>query len=259
MTPPAHTSTDSLWAACQAGDEAAREQLIAKHLPLVYHIARKMIAGISGEADLDDLISAGTVGLINAVEAFDAGRGLAFSTYAAPRIRGAILDDLRRWDHAPRSVRRKQRQIAAAKEGLTSSLKRQPRSTETAGALGIDVETLWRWESESADVAQVPLDAPIDADRGHTTTPAELLVGGSAAEIEDRVNHGQEVELMKEALKTLPERERLVLTLYYFEELKLFEIADILDLTESRISQIRNAALRTVRAAMAPVRAEVAA
>jgi RNA polymerase sigma factor for flagellar operon FliA len=245
----------TLWAAYQAGDEAARDHLVAKHLPLVHHVARKILAGISGDADVGDLVSAGTVGLINAIESFDPGRGLAFSTYAAPRIRGAILDDLRRWDHAPRSIRRKQRQITAAKNGLTGSLSREPVARETAAALGIEVETLWRWESESVDVVQVPLDAPIDVEQGRITTPADLLAGGLESDVEDQVNHDEEVAHMRVALQGLPERERLVLTLYYYEELKLHEIAEVLNLTESRISQIRTAALKTLRAAMAPLRA----
>jgi len=101
------TEAMKLWDACHDGDVDARERLLAQHLPLVHHVARKLMRTLGTDVDADDLVSAGTMGLMQAVETFDASRGLAFSTFAAPRIRGAILDDLRRWDHAPRSVRRK--------------------------------------------------------------------------------------------------------------------------------------------------------
>ncbi len=244
----------SLWAANRAGDELAREQLLAKHLPLVHHVARKVLAALPGQAELGDLVSAGTLGLMNAIESFDEGRGLAFSTYAAPRIRGAILDDLRRWDPAPRSVRRKARQISRTRDVLTGRLEREPVAAETARELGIDMDTLFRWESSAADAVQVPLDAPIDATRHRSATPAELLVGAGAEQIEDGITRDEEASAVLEALRTLTERDRLVLTLYYFEELKLAEIAEVLDLTESRISQIRSKALRTLRAELAGLR-----
>ncbi len=244
----------SLWTAYRSGDELAREQLLAKHLPLVHHIARKVLAALPGQAGLGDLVSAGTLGLINAIDSFDEARGLAFSTYAAPRIRGAILDDLRRWDPAPRSVRRKLRQINRARDALTGALEREPDAHETAVALGIDVETLYRWQTSAANAIQVPLDAPIDSSRQRSASPAELLTGAAGEEIEGDVAHEEEVEAMMEALQRLGERDRLVLTLYYFEELKLAEIAQVLNLTESRISQIRGKALRALRGELAGLR-----
>lgn len=244
----------SLWAASRDGDDAAREQLLARHLPLVHHVARKVLAALPGQAELGDLVSAGAIGLMNAIDSFDESRGLAFSTYAAPRIRGAILDDLRRWDPAPRSVRRKLRQIGRARDSLTGTLQREPAAQETADALGIDVDTFFRWESAAAEAVQVPLDAPIDATRNHSATPAELLVGAAGEQIEDGIARDEEVQAVRGALENLGERDRLVLTLYYFEELKLAEIARVLNLTESRISQIRSKALRTLRAELATVR-----
>ncbi|HEX7127280.1 MAG TPA: FliA/WhiG family RNA polymerase sigma factor [Thermodesulfobacteriota bacterium] len=241
-------------AADPATVEPSRDQIVERHLPLVHHVARKIHAAAPGRAELGDLISAGTMGLINAVESYDPGRGLAFSTYAAPRIRGAILDDLRRWDHAPRSIRRKQRRLSLAREDLSRTLQREPTPAETARAVGIELETLHRWEAKTADAVQVPLDAPLDSDKGRGATHADILVGSTGAEVEDHINHAQEVERMKSALQRLPERERLVLTLYYYEELKLHEIAEVLDLTESRISQIRSKALKSLRAELAPLR-----
>jgi len=246
--------SDHLWHALHAGDEGAREQLLARHLPLVYHVARKLLPTLPGHAELGDLVSAGTIGLMEALQGFDQTRGLAFSTYAAARIRGAILDDLRRWDPAPRSVRRKLRQISRASDSLMGRLEREPDADETADALGIDRDTLFRWQATAAEAIQVPLDAPLDPMRSHSATPAEMLVGACSEQIEEGIVRSEEVSALMDALQRLTERDRLVLTLYYFEELKLAEIAQVLDLTESRISQIRSKALRTLRAELADLR-----
>lgn len=245
----------TLWEAWQVhGDEKARESLLIRHLPLVRHVARQVLPTLSVEASLDDLVSAGSIGLINAVESFDPSRGLAFSTYAAPRIRGAILDDLRRQDHVPRSIRRKQRRIAAAEEELSGNLDRKPDARETAAKIGVDVETFWRWKSDAEEAIQVSLDQPATTKNGGTVTQGEMLEGTSGREIEDLVNHDQEVSVLRDEIMRLKERERVVLTLYYLEELKLREIAQVLGLTESRVSQIRSKAIGTLRGRMSRLR-----
>lgn len=245
----------TLWEAYQQqGDETARVQLLERHLPLVHHVARQIMRTLSVSVDLDDLVSAGSVGLMNAVASFDPGRGLAFSTYAAPRIRGAILDDLRRSDHVPRSIRRKQRQISAAEEALSGTLSRRPTDRETAEHMGIDIHTLWRWKADTEEAVQVSLDQPVNTAHGRTAQPADLLQGSSGLESEQRLNSEQEAELLRDEIMRLKERERIVLTLYYFEELKLHEIAKVLGLTESRVSQIRSKALLTLRGRMARLR-----
>ena len=109
----------ALWRALANGDAAARETLLKEHLSLVHHVARQLSRSLAAPADFDELVSCGTIGLMSALDAFDVSRGLAFSTFAVPRIRGAILDELRRQDHVPRSIRRKTREIAAARENLT--------------------------------------------------------------------------------------------------------------------------------------------
>lgn len=245
-----------LWEAYRVqGDVGARDELLSRHLRLVHHVARDMIRKLRVEVEFDDLVSAGTLGLVAAVESFDPARGLAFSTYAAPRIRGAILDDLRRWDHVPRSVRRKQRQIAAARDALMSELHRVPEDRETAAELGIDVEKLWRWQADAEDAGHVSLDRPVDEGEGRGTAAVDLLAGATGEEIEAEVNFKQEVGILREAVMRLKEQERTVLVLYYYEELKLHEIASILGLTESRVSQIRSKALQTLRSRSAGLRA----
>ena len=243
------------WARMAAGDIDARNHLITEHLGLVHHVARQMSRTLAVKADFDELVSAGTMGLMAALEAFDHSRGLAFSTFAAPRIRGSILDDLRRQDHVPRSVRRKTREIHAARETLMRVLGRAPEDAEVAEHLGVDLETLWKWKGDIESAHQVPLDrGPAERD-GATPAPADVLAheeqkGG----VEERINHEQEVAILREAILQLKEQERVVLSLYYFEELKLHEIATVLELTESRVSQIRSKALGKLRGQLGPLR-----
>ena len=243
------------WRAYVRGDAAARERLLAEHLGLVRFVARQVSRGVSVEADFDELVSAGTIGLLNALESFDAGRGLAFSTFAAPRIRGAILDELRRQDHVPRSVRRKAREIGAAREALTRLHNRAPDDREIAGHLGVDLRTLWRWQADVAGAVRVTLDRPTgDAD---APSPLELLVGDGGDGVEASLTHDQEVAALRRAILGLKPQERTVLALYYFEELKLHEIAKVLELTESRISQIRSKAIQQLRLQLARMRGEL--
>ena len=254
---PRESSVDeaSWWARMAEGDIVARNHLITEHLGLVHHVARQMSRTLAVKADFDELVSAGTMGLMAALEAFDHSRGLAFSTFAAPRIRGSILDDLRRQDHVPRSVRRKTREIHAARETLMRVLGRAPEDREVAEHLGVDLATLWKWKGDIESAHQVPLErGPGERDTA-MAAPADVLAheeqkGG----VDDRINHEQEVAILREAILTLKEQERIVLSLYYFEELKLHEIATVLELTESRVSQIRSKALVKLRGQLAPLR-----
>jgi len=240
-------------------DATTREQLIAEHLGLVHHVARQLSRSLSLDADFDELVSSGTMGLMNALTSFDPGRGLAFSTFAAPRIRGAILDELRRQDHVPRSVRRKTRDLAAARKTLVRKLDREPGDREVADHLGIDMNTYWRWQSETESVVQVSLDRPMMDGDVRTSSPADIISDNNERGIEELLNLEQEVDHLRAAIMQLKDQERLVLSLYYYEELKLHEIATILELTESRVSQIRSKAISKLRLIMAPLRGGIAA
>jgi RNA polymerase sigma factor for flagellar operon FliA len=244
----------TLWAAYAAGDVDARDALLRDNLSLVHHVARQLARGLAADADVDELVSAGTMGLMSALESFDVGRGLAFSTFAVPRIRGAILDELRRQDHVPRSVRRKTRSIAAARETLTRTLGRAPALSELAVALGVDAETLWRWQADVEGAVHVPLDRTATDRDGATVTPADVLGNGEEL-TDDRLTREEGVALLREALLGLKDQERTVLSLYYFEELKAREIAEVLGVSESRISQIRSKALALLREVLAPLQA----
>jgi RNA polymerase sigma factor for flagellar operon FliA len=248
-------SSEQLWSAYSSGDQTARDALLRENLNLVHHVARQLSRALAAPADFDELVSCGTMGLMNALEAFEPARGLAFSTFAVPRIRGAILDELRRQDHVPRSVRRKTREISQARETLTRIFGRVASDREIAEHLGIDLQTLWRWQAETESAVQISLDQSATDNEGQTGLPVEAMATDGDLTVEDEINRDQERELLKQALRKLKDQERIVLTLYYFEELKLHEIAEVLELTESRVSQIRSKALARLRTDLAPHRA----
>lgn len=242
----------ALWKAYAAGDETARERLLAEHMNLVYHLAHQMYRRLAGELELDELISAGTIGLVDALERFEPARGFAFSTYAVPRVRGAMLDEVRRLDSLPSSVRRRVRMLGVGNAALANRLGRAPRSSETAAHLGVDTAALWRWQTEAEAGVYVGLDA------ASGLPVADALTSSDASDVEERLTLDQEIAILRDALRNLTTQERTVLTLSYFEELTLKEIAQVLEVTESRISQIRTKALAKLREELAPLRALVA-
>jgi RNA polymerase sigma factor for flagellar operon FliA len=244
----------SRWAACAAGNVVARDALLQDNLSLVHYVAKQLSRSMSADADPDEMVNIGTLGLMSALESFDESRGLAFSTYAVPRIRGAILDELRRQDHVPRSIRRKTRDIAQARETLMRALGRSPRDGEVAQQLGIDVDTLWRWQADMEHTVQVSLSTS-EGDRDEAgPSPIEFL-RVTAESADERLQQEETVAALREAILQLKDQQRTVLSLYYFEELNAREIADVLGISESRVSQIRSKALSQLRCIMRPMRA----
>lgn len=241
-------------AAVQESSTDTRQKLISEHLGLVYHVARQLCRAKQMDVEIDELVSAGTLGLIEAFNNFDQSRGLAFSTFAAPRIRGAMLDELRRQDHVPRSVRRRTRELNATVETLTKTLGKAPDQGQLASAMGVDLPTLFRYQSESDGSRFIPLERTAEGTPTGSRIPMEHLLASTDQEVEDRLTTAQEVGRLREALLALPEQERNVLSLYYFEELKLAEIAAILKVSESRISQIRAKAISRLRNALKTLR-----
>ena len=229
------------------GDLQARAQLLDQYLGLVRHIALKILRGLAGDVELDDLIGAGTLGLVIALESFDSERGLAFSTFATPRIRGAILDELRSRDWVPRSVRSRRRKVQTAVHQLEGHLGETPDSPVVAATLGIDLDTYWRWQHAIDGAGLISFDAAVFPEDGESTSLEELVADPAAIEPTEDLARQDEIAGMKEAITELPAKERTVLALYYYEELTLKGIAEILHLTESRICQIRAQAIRRLR------------
>jgi RNA polymerase sigma factor for flagellar operon FliA len=247
------TMTDALWQRYRAtGDSQARTQLLDRYLGLVHHVARQVAVRVSDVVEVDDLVSAGTLGLVQALESFDLSRGLAFSTYAMRRIRGSILDELRSRDWVPRSVRAKGRQMAAAVALLEGRLGRAPEPQEVAGALSLDMETYWRWREEVDGAVLVSLDGSVTMDHPEAASLEETLSDTSAAVPGEALGHEETVATLRHAIGMLPPKERTVLALYYYEELNLRQIAEVLHVTESRVSQIRTQALKRLRQRLSP-------
>jgi RNA polymerase sigma factor FliA len=241
-------NTITLWDAFQqTGDAVAREKLVAQHIGLVHHVARQLAASAGDDVDFNDIVSAGSIGLLQALDAFQPSRGLAFSTFAAARIRGAILDDRRRRDHVPRSMRQRQRAVKAASETLRASLNREPTHEETANNLDLPLETYWSWRDDLAGTERVSLDRPAGNADSPRPVAIDSVAGDTGQGTEERIQREQELRVLRAEMGGLREQERVVLALYFFEELKLHEIATVLGVTESRVSQIRTKALRTLR------------
>ena len=250
-------SAMTVWQAFTSGDAAAREELLAEHISLVHHVSRQIHRRVSSDVELDELISAGTMGLIEALDRFDPTRGLAFSTFAVPRVRGAILDELRRIDHVPSSMRRRTRTLSTARESLRHELGREPMAEEVAALLGVDLPALWKLEAETEGTMRVQLDGA-GSDDGEDAPHAQAMSAEDHNAVEDRITLDQETAILRETILRLSQQERTVLTLYYFEELKLHEIAAVLEVTESRVSQIRQKAIVKLRGELSSLRALVA-
>jgi RNA polymerase sigma factor for flagellar operon FliA len=232
------------------GDPEARRRLLELYIGLVHHVAREM-SRRTNAVELDDLVSAGTFGLIRALDSFDLSRGLAFSTYAVRRIRGAILDDLRNQDWAPRAVRVKARRLQVATVALQARLGRPPRPEEVAAQLEIDISTYWRWRDDTATRTVVTYEGEPRSGLGPAPLQ-EVLQDGDAVMASDEMGRQEDVTMLREAIGRLPEKERTIMALYYYEELNQRQIAQVMHVTESRVSQIRAQALKRLRSRLAP-------
>jgi len=245
----------TLWKAYHDnGDPDARNRIVQENMRLVHHVAHRIRRGLRGDIEFDELVDAGCIGLLHAIESYDPDRGLAFSTFAFPRIRGAILDDLRKADIAGRDTRRRQRMIAEAEREVAAENEGDTRADSVASHMNIDIETLHRWKAAARRTAHVSLDKRVPGPDGEGPTIGETVPDTDAENVEARIDFEQESAVMRREFQSLNERERIVLMLYYFDELKLREIAEVLGITESRVSQIRTKALHTLRVRLRPLR-----
>jgi RNA polymerase sigma factor for flagellar operon FliA len=239
-----------LWEDFKAsGDQALRERLIIHYSPLVKYVAGRVGVGLPPNIEQSDLVSYGIFGLIDAIEKFDLDRAIKFETYAINRIRGAIIDELRSIDWIPRSVRYKAREVEKAYQALEAKLQRTPTESEVAAQMGVRLEELHTIFSQVSFVNVVALDELLHAggDRGDKMTLGDTLEDPKAP---DPINlfEGEETKfILAKAINTLPEREKIVVTLYYYEGLTLAEIGQVLGVTESRICQMHTKAVLQLR------------
>lgn len=240
----------ALWEEYKAsGSQEVRERLILHYAPLVKFVAGRLAAGLPQTVDQADLTSFGMFGLIDALDKFDLSRAVKFETYAIPRIKGAIIDELRALDWVPRSVRFKARELDKAYQTLEAKLGRSPTDEEVAEHLGIGVSELHDVVSQISFVSVLALDDVVAGgeDRGESRTLLDTLADAANADPTAELE-GQEMRgLLSHAINSLAEREKVVVTLYYFEGLTLAEIGEILGVTESRICQIHTKAVGNLR------------
>ncbi len=245
----APSEIDRLWTEFKRTEKRElRDRLILHYSPLAKYVAARVAAGLPQSVDQSDLVSYGIFGLIDAIEKFDLSRGYKFETYAIARIKGAILDELRSIDWVPRSVRAKARSLEKAFLKLEASLHRSPTDEELAAEMRISVEQLQGILGQISVLGIVALDETLSVgDRSEAATLGDTIpdrADGPVATYEvEEMRH-----ILATAINTMPEREKIVLTLYYYEGLTLAEIGLVLGVTESRVCQIHTKAVLHLRA-----------
>jgi RNA polymerase sigma factor FliA len=248
-----HNALSELWAEYKKdGGRDARDRLIVHYSPLVKYVAGRVAVGLPQNIEQADLVSYGIVGLIDAITKFDTSRNIKFETYAITRIKGAIIDELRTIDWVPRSVRSKARAVEKAYAKLEAELLRTPSDAEVAAEMGLSEEDLQQIFTQISFVGLVALDEVLSSgsgQRGDSVTLADTI-----ADRGDGPVAAFEVEEMKliltSAMNRLADREKIVLSLYYYEGLTLAEIGEILGVTESRVCQIHTKAVLQLRSRM---------
>ena len=246
-----------LWRQFKAsGEERLRERLILHYSPLVKYVAGRVGVGLPPNIEQADLVSYGIFGLIDAIEKFDLERAIKFETYAISRIKGAIIDELRAIDWIPRSVRYKAREVEKAYAALEAKLHRSPTEAEVAEELGIKLEDLHTIFSQVSFVNVVALDELMSAgqERGDKLSLVDTLEDTKAEDPVQAFESEETKFLLAKAINTLPEREKIVVTLYYYEGLTLAEIGQVLGVTESRICQMHTKAVLQLRGKLADQR-----
>jgi RNA polymerase sigma factor for flagellar operon FliA len=235
------------------GDGQLRERLILHYSPLVKYVAGRVGVGLPPNIEQADLVSYGIFGLIDAIEKFDLERAIKFETYAISRIRGAIIDELRAIDWIPRSVRYKAREVEKAYAALESQLHRTPTEAEVAAQMGIKLEDLHAIFSQVSFVNVVALDELLNVggEKGDKLSLVDTLEDTRAEDPVAAFESEETKYLLAKAINTLPEREKIVVTLYYYEGLTLAEIGQVLGVTESRICQMHTKAVLQLRGKLA--------
>jgi len=239
-----------LWQAFKnTGSPLAREKLIVHYSPLVKYVASRVATGLPASVEQADLVQYGVFGLMDAIDKFDLSRDIKFETYAINRIRGAIIDELRSLDWVPRSVRFKAREVEKASAELEARLKRAPTDSEVAAHLGVSLPELHDILTQISFVTVAALEEVVatGADRGESLSLLDTLADARATDPMSGLEGNETRMMLASSINSLSEREKVVITLYYFEGLTLAEIGDVLGVTESRVCQIHTKAVGLLR------------
>ncbi len=240
-----HNSIVTRYRNAQRPDE--RQQLIIRHLPLVRRVIGRMFASLPSFVDRRELFQAGVMGLIQAIDQYNPAEGTRLESYAIPRIRGAILDTLRKMDWAPRSLRHKLSLIERAIDHLCSELGRSPSEEEVAQYLGIGLEEYHTMLGQVGAARLLSIDRPLWDEEG-AEWPRDLPEPSEqSAQVEEQIARAELQERVVAVLRSLPERERLIMVLYYYEELTFKEIGTILGISESRVCQLHTQTILSIR------------
>ncbi len=250
--PPAKTlgPVDELWTEFKStGSGRARDELIVHYAPLVKYVAARVAIGLPSNVDQEDLASAGILGLMEAVNKFEPDRGFKFESYAAARIRGAIIDDLRSLDWVPRSVRSQARKVEEALSKLQDKLGRTPTDEEVAEEMEVTVRKLRSIYAKVSTILFVSLDRLMSVgDKGDSgMSLVDTLVDTKAEDPLASVEEKEMKQFLVKAIASLPERERTAITLYYYEGLSLAEISQVVGVSQARISQMNAKSVMTFR------------
>lgn len=244
-------AADALWAEYkETHSPEAREKVILHYSPLVKYVAGRVSTGLPPSVEFGDLVSYGVFGLLDAIEKYDPGRGIKFETYAIARIKGAIIDELRADDWVPRSVRFKAREIERVYMALESELRRIPTDEEVAAKLGVSVEEYNNLLSKMSLISLVALDElwTVSGDKPDKISLADIVEDVKVKDPSKTFEIEEMKDMIADAINRLPERERIVVTLYYFEGLTMREIGEVLTVTESRVCQMHTKAILRLRA-----------
>jgi RNA polymerase sigma factor for flagellar operon FliA len=245
------TELRELWSRYKKkGDEKARERLVLAYSPLVKFVAGRMSSGLPAHIEEADLISYGLLGLIGAIERFEPEREIKFETFAVARIKGSIVDELRSLDWVPRSVRAKAREIEAAHTKLERELGRVPTDDEVAGAIGVTTEEFQESLLQISNSSVVALDElwTVSDASGDQVSLLDTMRDPKAVDPARELGVSELKDRLAQAISRLPEREKLVIALYYYENLTLREIGEVLGVTESRVSQLHTKAVLRLKA-----------
>jgi RNA polymerase sigma factor for flagellar operon FliA len=243
--------TQEIWREyARTKDQKVRDRLILTYAPLVKYVAGRLGSGLPAHVDEGDLVSYGLLGLIGAIERFDPERDIKFETYAISRIKGSIIDELRAMDWVPRSVRARARDIERAIAELEAKLGRAPSDEEIAKKVGLTQEELGDSLTEISRSSIAALDElwTVGSSGGDAISLIDTIEDQAAQGPQDALSQTEMKEAIGEAIARLPEREKLVVTLYYYEELTLREIGEVLGVTESRVSQLHTKAILRLKA-----------
>ena len=236
----------------ETGDQRAREQLVLAFSPLVKYVAGRMSTGLPAHVEESDLISYGLLGLISAIERFDPSREIKFETFAMTRIKGSIIDELRSLDWVPRSVRAKAREIERANSKLEHRLHRAPTDQEVADELGLTMEEFQDALTRISNSSVIALDElwTLSDSSGDQVSLLDTIQDPDAVDPAQAMDVTETKDRLAESIARLPEREKLVIALYYYENLTLREIGEVLGVTESRVSQLHTKAVLRLKSAL---------